>query len=120
MYEKDEVVYLMGEYRVAFGGRLLKPTWMMPGPANACLEQLQKGHGVVADDGHIKWLPEKHNGQTPEESALFVCKKMVHDITNMLQVILGYLELGDVERAKASSKDAARQLRDLNRQMKNP
>lgn len=109
MYEKDEVLYLSGEYRVAFGGRLLAPVWMLPGPAEACLQQLRDGKGVVSASGGIKWLPECGDTALDETEA----KHVLYDVSNLVQASLGYIELKQPAKARRSAQDAAELLNKL-------
>ena len=56
---KNEVFKLHGQWFVAFNGRTTASGWPERGPAEACLQLLTEGHGVLLEDGVVKWI---HNG----------------------------------------------------------
>jgi hypothetical protein len=52
---RDEVICLKGWFFVVFDGRVLRPSWMSKGPADACLSLLKQGKGTVTPAGDVKW-----------------------------------------------------------------
>lgn len=98
----SEALFLNGSWRVYYKGQLLLHEWLHKGPAETALALLEKGCGTVTADGSIKWDPELHLPLLTLESR----KQTVYDASNLLQSIMGYLELDNIQRARAVLDDA--------------